>query len=109
SAELRWLKGKYNNRPVANLQFFRFCRLIIYTMELTICWITHPPIQGSVVDFIFALATGQFGMINWGNVFLTLSVLFLIEILVQILLRSLKHIHADRQLALRWEDPRSTR
>lgn len=99
SAELRWLKTKYNNRPVASLQFFRAARLVIYTKELIICWITHPPIQGSVVDFIVALVTGQFSKINWGNVFLTLSVLFLVEVLVQIALHTLKHIHADRQLA----------
>lgn len=99
SADVAWLKRKYNDRPVASLRFFRTCRIAVYTMELVICWITHPPVEGTPLDFLFLLVTGQFAKINWGNVFLTLSVLFLVEILFRIALNTLKHIHADRQIA----------
>jgi len=99
STEMRWLKNKYNNRPIASIQFFRACRLFVYTMELVICWITHPPVQGSPIDFVIALATLNFSEIDWGNVGITLSVLFLVEILVRIVLHIIAHIHADRELA----------
>lgn len=97
--DLVWLKNTYNNRLIASVSFFRTCRIVVLTMEAAICWITHPPVEGNPLDFILYLCTGQFDKINWGNVALTISLLFLIECLVKIGLRVLKHIHANRQIA----------
>ncbi len=90
--DLVWLKNTYNNRLIASVSFFRTCRTVVLTMEAAICWITHPPVAGSPLDFILYLCTGQFDKINWGNVALTISLLFLIECLVKISLKTLKHI-----------------
>lgn len=98
-SDLVWLKNTYNNRLIASVSFFRTCRIVVLTMEAAICWITHPPVQGNPLDFLLYLCTGQFDKINWGNVALTISLLFLIECLVKIGLRVLKHIHANRQIA----------
>lgn len=97
--DVAWLKTRYNNRPIASLQFFRTCRIVVLTMEAIICWITHPPVQGSPFDFLLYLATFQLSRINWGNVFLTLSLLFLVEALVKIALHTWSHIEADREIA----------
>lgn len=99
NADVVWLKQKYNNRPVASLQFFRSARIVVLTMEAAICWITNPPTPGTPIDFLFFLVTGQFSKINWGNVFLMLSLLFLVEALVRIALHTWNHIEADREIA----------
>lgn len=99
SVEVRWLKNQYNMRPIASLQFFRRCRWPIRLTELAVCWYIRPPIQGGLGDFITVLATGQFYRINPGNVLLTVSVIFLVDWLLKVLLHVIGHIHADRQQA----------
>lgn len=99
NSDVAWLKSRYNNRPIASLQFFRAARLVVYTIELIVCWLTKPPVQGSPLDFLLFLVTGQFSRINWGNVLLMLSVLFLVEKLLQFALHVYQHIQADRYLS----------
>jgi hypothetical protein len=100
NADVRWLKTQYNQRPIAGIQFFRRCRWPIRLTELAVCLITHPPIAGGIGAFLNALRMMQFSKINWGNIALTFSVIFVVDWLVKIVLHLLRKIHAEKQLVL---------
>lgn len=98
NADVAWLKDRYNNRPIASLRFFRRARLVAYTNELVVCWIVAPPAEGTPINFFLYLITGQFDRIDWGNVFLMLSVLLLIEKLTQAAINVYGHLEAEKKI-----------
>ena len=81
------LKRSYNNHPIRTYQTLCSTRNIVYVLELAICFITHPPVaDGNLFTFLWYLVTFQVGKIDWINVALMFSVLFLVDRIVRIAL-----------------------
>ena len=81
------LKRSYNNHPIRTYQTLCSTRNIVYVLELAICFITHPPVaDGNLFTFLWYLVTFQIGKIDWINVALMFSVLFLVDRIVRITL-----------------------
>jgi hypothetical protein len=95
---VKWLKHRHNNRPINAVAFFRVVKGVVYLVEFTICMITHPPCEGGLFKLFGLLASGGFSKINWGNIGLTLSVLFLVEFLVRLGFHIVHLLHTDSQI-----------
>ena len=81
------MKRSYNNHPIRTYQTLCSTRNIVYILELAICFITHPPVtDGNLFTFLWYLVTFQIGKIEWINVALMFSVLFLVDRVVRIVL-----------------------
>lgn len=97
---VRSLKKTYNNHPIRTYQTLCSTRNIVYILELAICFITHPPVQdGNLFTFLWYLVTLQIGKIDWLNVALMFSVLFLVDRIVRIALSIYPEIFPKKEEA----------
>ncbi|MBM0745662.1 hypothetical protein JOY44_30040 (plasmid) [Phormidium sp. CLA17] len=94
------LKRSYNNHPIRTYQTLCSTRNIVYVLELGICFITHPPVtDGNLFTFLWYLITFQVGKIDWINVALMFSVLFLVDRIVRIALSIYPEIFPKKEEA----------
>ena len=94
------LKRSYNNHPIRTYQTLCSTRNIVYILELAICFITHPPVtDGNLFTFLWYLVTFQIGKIDWINVALMFSVLFLVDRVVRIALSLYPEIFPKKEEA----------
>ncbi|MBM0745572.1 hypothetical protein JOY44_29570 (plasmid) [Phormidium sp. CLA17] len=94
------LKRSYNNHPIRTYQTLCSTRNIVYVLELGICFITHPPVtDGNLFTFLWYLITFQVGKIDWINVALMFSVLFLVDRIVRIVLSLYPEIFPKKEEA----------
>ncbi|MEX0272649.1 hypothetical protein AB3R30_26425 [Leptolyngbyaceae cyanobacterium UHCC 1019] len=94
------LKRSYNNHPIRTYQTLCSTRNIVYVLELAICFITHPPVtDGNLFTFLWYLVTFQVGKIDWINVALMFSVLFLVDRIVRIALSLYPEIFPKKEEA----------
>ncbi|PZV06622.1 MAG: hypothetical protein DCF22_23410 [Leptolyngbya sp.] len=81
---VRSLKRSYNEHPLKLYKNLSTARNVVYAFELVVCFIAEPPVKdGNPFTFLGYLITLQFGKIDWLNVLLMLSVLFLVDGLVR--------------------------
>jgi hypothetical protein len=92
------LKKTYNNHPIRTYQTLCSTRNLVYVLELGICFITHPPVtDGNLFTFLWYLVTFQVGKIDWINVALMFSVLFLVDRIVRIILALYPEIFPSKE------------
>jgi len=87
SGAVRDIKRAHNRHPVRTYQTLSSTRNFIYAMEAAICFMASPPVpNGNPFTFLWYLITFQLGKIDWINVLLLLSVMFLVDVLVRLTL-----------------------
>jgi len=87
SGAVKDIKRAHNRHPVRTYQTLSATRNFIYAMEAAICFMASPPVpNGNPFTFLWYLITFQLGKIDWINVLLLLSVMFLVDVLVRITL-----------------------
>ena len=78
---VRALKGFYNRLPLRYLILSRRLRGWVYLFDLLVVFAVYPPVDsGGLERFFFLLGTGQWGRLNWGNIFIAIVALFIVEI-----------------------------
>ncbi|MBD2054796.1 hypothetical protein H6F88_01945 [Oculatella sp. FACHB-28] len=82
---LAGLKRLYNRLPLRTLRDARRAKLVAYSVDLLICIWVYPPTDGGFGRLMIVLLTGQWSLIDWGNVIALLATLFIVEIVVDIL------------------------
>lgn len=75
---VKHLKRVHNNHPVATYQWLSLAAHVVYCFELFVCFVTNPPCTPAW-KFPWYLVTFQLGKIDWINVALAISVLFLVQ------------------------------
>jgi hypothetical protein len=76
------LKKWYNRFPYLSIARSRNVALFIYAIDFLICLAVYPPVEGDFGQFVFVLTTGQWQLIDWGNLALMFITLFVIELIV---------------------------
>ncbi len=82
----RHLKKFYNRLPLRFLLLARRLRGVVYVIDLVIVMAVYPPCEGGLGRFFFLLGTGQWGKLDWTNIFLMFVTLFAVEAIVKVVL-----------------------
>ncbi|UBF30766.1 hypothetical protein K9N68_39625 (plasmid) [Kovacikia minuta CCNUW1] len=85
----RALKRYYNLLPLQTYAGARRMATLIYVIDLFVCAIAYPPAEGGpivgIFKFLFYLLTAQWTKIDWLNVVLMVSTVFVVELCVKLL------------------------
>jgi hypothetical protein len=79
------LKRWYNNFPTLTMTNARNLALFVYTIDFLICVGVYPPCKGGFGQLMFILMTGQWSLLDWGNIALLVITLFAIETIIRFL------------------------
>lgn len=82
---LAGLKKLYNRLPLRTMRDARRAKLIAYSVDLCVCIWIYPPTDGGLGRLMVVLLTGQWSLIDWGNVVALVATLFIVEVIVDIL------------------------
>jgi len=77
------LKRWYNLFPSLTIRRARNAALFVYTIDFLICITLYPPCEGGFSNFTFILSTGQYGLLDYENIILLLTTLFIVELLIR--------------------------
>lgn len=83
---LKGIKRIYNRIPLMIVRNLKFAQIFTYTLDFILIMLVYPPINGNASDFMFVLAVGDLGAINWLNIFMGFTTLFAVEIIVILLI-----------------------
>ncbi|BBD59475.1 hypothetical protein NIES2109_22620 [Nostoc sp. HK-01] len=82
----RAIKRALNAIPGASFKNIVYGCLFSYVVDTLICYASYPPVDGGIGKLLYVLITGQWQLINWGNVFLLSVTVFVVEVCVRGLL-----------------------
>lgn len=82
---LKGLKKVYNRMPLLTIKNARQAKLIAYSLDFCICLAVYPPVDGGFSRLMIVLFTGQWGLLDWGNVAALFATLFVVEWIVDLL------------------------
>jgi len=93
--EVKIAKGIGNSLSTEVLRFLILLGLGMYILDFFLCLYIFPPVKGgTIADLFKVLYTGQFGKLDWANIFIALVTVTAVELLFK--LRSiLKKISED--------------
>lgn len=80
---LAQLKNWYNRFPMLSIRAANRASLAAYVIDTILCLAIYPPVEGGFGQLVFVVFTGQWGLIQWGNVAMIVAMLFVFELMVR--------------------------
>jgi len=90
-------KKIYNRLPLAVIRNLKYAQIFTYVFDFMLVITIYPPIQGGLADFLFAIATGNYAVINGLNFALSIITLFACEIIALLIIYSNKLVLLYKQ------------
>ncbi|MGI2907687.1 hypothetical protein [Tolypothrix sp. VBCCA 56010] len=92
--EVKVAKTVGNSLSTEVLRFLILLGIAVYVVDFFLCLYIFPPVKGgTIADLFKVLYTGQFGKLDWGNIFVALITVTAVELLFK--LRSILKKVAD--------------
>lgn len=90
-------KKIYNRLPLAVIRNLKYAQIFTYVFDFLLVITVYPPIQGGLADFLFAIATGNYAVINGLNLALSIITLFACEMIALLIIYSNKLVLLYKQ------------
>lgn len=94
---MKTAKKIYNRLPLAVIRNLKYAQIFTYVFDFMLVITVYPPIQGGLADFLFAIATGNYAVINGLNLALSVITLFACEMIALLIIYSNKLVLLYKQ------------
>lgn len=94
---MKTAKRIYNRLPFAVIRNLKYAQIFTYVFDFMLVITVYPPIQGGLADFLFAIATGNYAVINGLNLALSVITLFACEMIAVLIIYSNKLVLLYKQ------------